>query len=573
MMSTPTDSDRPATRRPWLIVLLIVLALAVVYLVIGFLSGRILTPGTTVAGVDIGGKSSTDAEATLRSELEPKAKDDIELKAGDPSAKLNPESAGITFDASETVARATGFTLNPVTIWDRLVGDDELDPVITVDGKKFDSATAKVTNSLEVEPVDAELSYDKTKPAVKDGVTGQTVAAEQVRESIDRSWLRTSGPLTVKATEAEPDITTDDAKKVADGFAKDAVSKDLTIRAVPGKDADSEVKGGDLTISPAVIAKTLTFEKKDAKLEPVFDSEELQKRTLDANKTIGRPAKDASFTIKDGKPSVVDAKSGIGIKQKELTKAVTSAIEGGGKTPEVTLASVKPDFTTKDAKKADVSDVVSEFSTGYHSEPNRDTNLKVATKKVSGTVVQPGEQFSLNQALGQRTAANGYKKAGVISEGQMSEDFGGGVSQVSTTLFNAAFFAGFDLDEHRAHSRYISRYPEGRESTLDWSSIDLKFTNNSKTPVVLDMYLSGGKVHAKMFGVKTLDVDSDSSDRFNISSPGSVTESGPKCTPQSPKEGWSIKISRTMKNTESGATKKDSFVTVYRPVNKVECKD
>ncbi|SMX89163.1 Vancomycin resistance protein YoaR, contains peptidoglycan-binding and VanW domains [Brevibacterium sp. 239c] len=577
--SSPNPGGRPQgaaktpKRRPWLIAVIIILALAALYLVLGFLTGRVLSPGTTVAGVDIGGQSTTSAEATLRGELGDKAGEEIELKAGKPTAALDPKKAGVSFDMPGTIGRATGFTLNPTIIWDRLFGDDEIEPVISIDEKTFEDATGKVTKSLELEPVDAELSYVKSKPEVKDGSNGQSVDTSQVRTAIEESWLRTEDPLPVTATDVEPDITTAEAKDVADGFAKDAVSKELTVHAKPAKDSDSDVDAGDLTVSPSTVAKTLTFEPKDSKLVPVFAEEDLQKRVLAANKDVGKPAKDASFTIKGGKPKVVESETGIGIKKDELTKAVTDAIKGETDKPTVTLASVKPDFTTKDAKKANVSDVMSEFSTGYSSEPNRDTNLKVATKKVSGTVVQPGEQFSLNEAIGQRTAANGYKAAGVISDGRMKEDFGGGVSQVSTTLFNAAFFAGFDLDEHQAHSRYISRYPEGRESTLDWSSIDMKFTNTSKQPIVLDMYLSGGEVHAKVFGDKKLKVDSDSSERYNYSSPGSVTDSGPECTPQSPKQGWSIKITRTMKDIVSGKTTKDSFVTVYRPVNKVECKD
>ncbi|GAA1939568.1 VanW family protein [Brevibacterium antiquum] len=569
----PQGTTETPKRQPWLIALFIILVLAAIYLVIGFLTGRVLSPGTTVAGIDIGGQSTTSAEATLREELGETAGAKIELKAGKPTAELDPEEAGVSFDIPETISRATGFTLDPTIIWDRLFGDDEIEPVISIDNESFEEATGKVTNSLEVEPVDAEVSYVKAKPDIKDGTNGQTVDAEQVRTAIEDSWLRTEDALPVTASKVEPDITTAEAKDVADGFAEDAVSKDLTVRAEPAKDADSDVDAGDLTISPTTIAKTLTFESKDSKLAPVFDEEDLQKRVLSSNRDVGKPAKDASFTIKDGKPEVVESETGIGIKKDELTTAVTDAITGKTDKPTVTLASVKPDFTTQDAKKADVSDAMSEFSTGYSSEPNRDTNLKVAAKKVSGTVVQPGEQFSLNETIGQRTAANGYKAAGVISDGQMKEDFGGGVSQVSTTLFNAAFFAGFGLDEHQAHSRYISRYPEGREATLDWSTIDMKFTNTSKQPIVLDMYLSGGEVHATVFGDKKLKVGSDSSDRYNYSSPGSVTDSGPECTPQTPKQGWSIKITRTMKDIESGKTTKDSFVTVYRPVNKVECKD
>ncbi|MDN6528802.1 MAG: VanW family protein [Brevibacterium sp.] len=569
----PTRPTQAPKRRPWLIAVFIVLVLAAIYLVIAFLTGRVLSPGTTVAGIDIGGRSTTEAEMTLREELGDQAAEKIDLKAGKPTAKLDPEKAGVSFDIPATISHATGFTLDPTVLWKRLFGDDEIEPVISIDDKSFEEATGKVTESLAVEPVDAEVSYSKSTPKLEDGANGQSVDAEQVRTAIEDSWLRTEGTVPVQATEVEPDITTAEAKDVIDGFAEDAVSKDLSVKAEPAKDAEADVDGGDLTISPPIIATTLTFEPKDSKLVPVFDEEDLQKRVLAANTDVGKPAKDASFTITDGKPEVVKSETGIGIEKDELTTAVTDAIKGDTDEPTVTLASVKPDFTTEDAKQADVSDVMSEFSTGYSSQPNRDTNLKVASKTVSGTVVQPGEQFSLNETLGQRTAANGYKPAGVISNGQMAEDYGGGVSQVSTTLFNAAFFAGFELDEHQAHSRYISRYPEGREATLDWSSIDMKFTNTSKSPVVLDMSVSGGEVHAKVFGDKKLKVDSDSSDRYNYSSPGSVTESGSECTPQAPKKGWSIKITRTMEDRASGKKSTDSFVTVYRPVNKVECKD
>lgn len=559
-------------KRPWIIALLILVGLAVVYLAIGFFSGRVVAPGTTVAGVDIGSQSAADAKSTLEDALGEKAKQEIELSAKEATATIDPVKSGLALDVDGTVAQVTGFTLNPAILADRLFGDNEVSPVLAVDDPTFDKSAEAAAKGLEVEPVDAELSYDKTTPAVKDAVTGQSVSVENIRSAVAAQWLVKDNPLPVVVDEVEPDITTAEAKDVADGFAADAVKGDVTVKAVPGKDADSDVKGGDLTISPTTIAKTLSFEAKDSKLVPKFDAEKLQKRALDENEEIGRPAKDATFKIVDGKPQVVDSEPGIGIKADDLSKAVTDAINGDTAAAEVTLASVEPEFTTEDAKKVDVSQTVSEFSTPYKSDPNRDNNLRVASKEVSGTVLQPGEQFSLNETLGPRTAANGYKPAGVISEGQMKEDFGGGVSQVSTTLFNAAFFAGFELNEHQAHSRYISRYPEGRETTLDYTSIDLKFTNNQKTPVVLDMYLSGGKVYAKVYGVKYYDVEADSSGRYAFTSPATVTESGPSCTPQSPREGWSIKITRTMKEIATGRETKDSFVTTYRPVNKVECK-
>lgn len=570
----PSDSKSAGSsaKKIWLIIGLVVLGLAIVYLAIGFFSGRVVGPGTSVAGVDIGGKSAADAKKVLNDELDDLAARDIEFAAGESKSTVAPSKAGVSFDVDATVDRVTGFTLDPRIIWDRLFGDNEVAPVIVTDEKAFATASKDVSTALAVEPVNAELSYSKTTPEVKQGVTGQKVDMEQLRSAIDSKWLRTDGPVTVNATALEPDITNDEADEVLTNFAEKAVSSDLKVNAKPGKDADSSVESGELTVSPKVIAKTLAFVPKDSKLVPEFDAKELREAVLEDNEKIGEPATDATFTIKDGKPQVVESKTGIGVDEKELASAVTDAIDGDEGKAEVTLTTVDPDFTTEDAKKVDLSDEVSKFSTSYSSSPNRDNNLRVASKKVSGTVVQPGEQFSLNKTLGQRTAGNGYKPAGVISEGQMKEDFGGGVSQVSTTLFNAAFFAGFELDEHKAHSRYISRYPEGRETTLDWSSIDLKFTNKSKTPVVLDMYLADGKVNARVFGVKTLEVDSDSSGRYNYTSPGSITETTPSCTPQSPRQGWSIKITRTMKEIASGKTTKDSFVTVYNPVNQVQCK-
>ncbi|WP_309131680.1 VanW family protein [Brevibacterium sp.] len=574
-MSKHASSDTPSAdprRKLWAIILFAALGLGLLYLGLGIFSGRVVAPGTTVAGVDVGGKSAADAESSLETALAEKSQQDIELASGEATATLSPEKAGVGVDVDATIDQVTGFTLNPAVITDRLFGDDEVAPVIRFDDEKFADEAPKVTQALEVEPVNAEVSYDKTTPKLKDAVTGQKVDDKQLRSAVADNWLRSDGPISVDATEIEPDITTAEAKEVVDGFAKEAVSRTLTVHAKPGADADSDVKAGDLSIKPDVVAKTLGFEAKDSKLVPAFDEKALRKEVLADNKEIGRPAEDATFRIVDGKPEVVPAKTGIGIKGKDLSQAVLDAIKGETDEAEVSLQTVEPEFTTEEAKKADLSDTVSEFSTSYESSPNRDNNLRVASAKVSGTVIQPGEQFSLNEALGQRTAANGYKPAGVISEGQMKEDFGGGVSQVSTTLFNAAFFAGFELDEHRAHSRYISRYPEGRETTLDWSSIDLKFTNTTKSPVVLDMHLSGGKVHAKVFGVKKYEVEADASGRYNYTSPATVTESGDKCTPQSPKQGWSIKITRTMKEIATGKVTKDSFVTVYRPVNKVECK-
>ena len=123
-------------------------------------------------------------------------------------------------------------------------------------------------------------------------------------------------------------------------------------------------------------------------------------------------------------------------------------------------------------------------------------NIKRAAEQINGTIIQPGETFSLNATTNPRDAAHGYVEAGIIEDGHPARGIGGGVSQVATTLYNAAYFAGMTNVEHKEHSFYISRYPAGREATVFDNLIDLKFRNDNPTgdhdPDGLDARLDHG---------------------------------------------------------------------------------
>lgn len=566
-MSSSSTSRR---NRIWIVAGLVVLGLAVCYLLACFVTTRHLFGETSVAGTPVGGMSRAEAVDAVDTAASTHAASEIEVVAGENTAALVPAESGVAVDAPASVAGLTDFTLDPREVYDRYFGGVEAAPVLEIDEATLDPVLASVAEDLGTDPKNASIEYsegEKPKAAVVDAVDGALVEPESIEGAVRTQWLTDSATsVTVEPASTEAEVTTAEAHEVVEATAEPAVSGPVVI------DVEEDGETTPMTISPRLVADTLTFEPKDGTLAPKLDSKKLTSRAMKDNPDVGVEATDATYEIVDGKPTVVPAKAGVTIDADELGKAVMPALTSEERTGEVEAHEEKPEFTTAEAKDAGVKDTISDFSTGYESDPNRDTNLKVASASVKGTVLMPGEQFSLNDTLGERTAANGYKQAGVISGGQMSEDYGGGVSQVSTTLFNAAFFAGLQLDEHQAHSRYISRYPEGRESTLDWTSIDLKFTNDSDTPVVIDMYLSGGEVHAKMYGKKTVDVEAGSSDRFDTTSPSTITDSGDECTPQSPKDGWSITIYRTITDHDSGAVvKKDDFTTVYKPVNEVKC--
>jgi vancomycin resistance protein YoaR len=157
-------------------------------------------------------------------------------------------------------------------------------------------------------------------------------------------------------------------------------------------------------------------------------------------------------------------------------------------TPAVAVALVLAALAL-DAPAGAVTDqeLVSKFTTRYPCCQGRVTNIRRAAVLLDGRVLQPGQRFSMNAALGKRTRARGFVAAPMISGGATVASVGGGISQVATTLFNAAFFAGLKLVAHRPHSLYISRYPMGREATISWGGPELIFDNDWPAPVWIQL--------------------------------------------------------------------------------------
>jgi vancomycin resistance protein YoaR len=146
---------------------------------------------------------------------------------------------------------------------------------------------------------------------------------------------------------------------------------------------------------------------------------------------------------------------------------------------------VRPVIVPK-AREGSKLEVVGQFTTRYSCCQSRVINIKRAVELLDGQRIPAGGTFSLNAALGKRTVARGFVLAPMISGGILVDSVGGGISQVATTLYNAAFFAGLELVEHTPHSFYISRYPMGREATISWGGPELVFRNVWNAPIRID---------------------------------------------------------------------------------------
>jgi vancomycin resistance protein YoaR len=156
-----------------------------------------------------------------------------------------------------------------------------------------------------------------------------------------------------------------------------------------------------------------------------------------------------------------------------------------------------------DSELSRIKEVVSTFSTKFSAgDRSRSSNLKVAAAKLDGVVLMPGEKFSFNEYVGERTAANGFKEAGVYRHGRHEIDWGGGVCQVSTTLFNAVVRANMKVNTRNNHTFLVPYVPVGCDAAVAYGSYDFVFTNTLDTPVALDSKYETGKLTFTVLGIK-----------------------------------------------------------------------
>jgi vancomycin resistance protein YoaR len=173
-----------------------------------------------------------------------------------------------------------------------------------------------------------------------------------------------------------------------------------------------------------------------------------------------------------------------------LDRKATAAVlvrEPAARSHQVQFQRRAPHVTTSELSALKIRDLVSEFTTYYPAGEPRVVNIKRAAQLLDGRILRAGGTFSMNQTLGERTLARGFVPAPSIYAGRYVDSIGGGISQVATTLYNAAFFAGLELVAHMPHSYYIDRYPVGREATISWGGPDLVFRNDWDAAVLMKL--------------------------------------------------------------------------------------
>ncbi len=211
------------------------------------------------------------------------------------------------------------------------------------------------------------------------------------------------------------------------------------------------------------------------------------------------------FDTASGKFVFAGEENGFAIDQDKLAADISQALNdkkfdakitatGNTVTPDISAASAKEKYKT-----------ISSFTTNTTANKDRNTNVRLAAEAINGTVIKPGQEFSFNGTVGQRTEAKGYKGAAAYNNGEVVQEIGGGVCQVSTTLYNAVFKAGLKISSRRSHTFEPSYVTPGRDATVSWDQPDFKFINNSSTAIGIKASYADQKVTVSVYGIPILE--------------------------------------------------------------------
>ncbi|NLH98883.1 MAG: hypothetical protein GX446_05255 [Chthonomonadales bacterium] len=238
----------------------------------------------------------------------------------------------------------------------------------------------------------------------------------------------------------------------------------------------------------------------DIPMQRTVDGEAVRKYLVrNVQGVVTKPARSARMTLRAGKPQIIPEEPGSTLDLESSVSAIVELLRAGdGERVNLPLKPLEPDVTADDAQGIEAE--IARFETHYRERGNRRLNLELACSRINGSIIKPGGVFSYNDTVGPRVAEAGFKMAPVIVQGRMEPGMGGGICQVSSTLYNAALLAGLGVVRRQHHAFPVHYLPAGRDATVVYGAIDLKLKNTSDRAVGIVADGSNGKVVIRVFG-------------------------------------------------------------------------
>jgi vancomycin resistance protein YoaR len=610
---------------------LLLLTLAVLWTV---QRGAVL-PNTTVAGVEVGGLSETEAREALAPTVAAREGDVVTFTFEDETFSVAPADVGYAIDLDATVEAAlqrgrSGLPGDAVERVRSLRETRDVDLVERYDEDRISVWVEEVAAEVDRDrsPGLVEADPDTLEVQVESPHGSATVQQDEAVEAL-RGALREDGTseLELPVATTPPNVSDEDVEAVAEQVRR-AIDAPLELRA----------SGTSLTLEPATIARLLEVverpvsagrdededgnesattagstttgtdegedgdEREDgadgadgamATLELQVASQRIEEVLGDTVERFDRAPENASYAVGRTPPTTFDDPGSTTFRPVEASVDVEPGVDGirfdpdaaatqltellrqGAREAELRVEEVEPELSTARAEELRPTHLLGTFTTYYQAGQTRNANIQRLADVIDGALVLPGEQFSINEISGERRCDKGYQPAGTIIRGELVDTCGGGVSQFGTTTFNAAFFAGVQLDQWKAHSFYISRYPMGREATLSYPELDVRFTNTTESAIVVKTSHTATSITVSIYGRPLAEaVSASHGSPTNRTQPETQTRTasdlacGSERVVQGQTEGFTVEVVRTVERTD-GSTETDTIRTVYVPQNRI----
>jgi vancomycin resistance protein YoaR len=535
-------------------------------------AGRVMT-GVRVGELDVSRLTRDEVRGRVKAWAEQRAHTRLELTLAGAAFTFEPKSAGFSAGLDEAADRALaagrdGALIKRFTSFVARRFRAQVVPVTV----SFDGATlAQLMSNWETEkikdhPFVGGISVTGTSVTPLYSHAGTVIDRERAEAQLKDAVVTGDGAVTLATRVEAPNTDRAEVDHLVT-LANSMLSGDVELASADGS--------RKLSLSASEVAQLLEVQP-DAghrKLELVCALAALEKLLEARRAALEQQPENAKFVIDaQDRVQVEPGHGGLSLDDTAVANAVCSAAQSPTKKAALPLrAGSEPALSTEAAEHLGVVGLMGSFTTRHACCQPRVQNIHHIADLLDGTLVKPGETFSVNQVVGQRSVKNGFHLAPSIEDGEMVDTVGGGVSQFATTLFNALFYGGYDILERQPHTYWFTRYPEGYDATLSYPHPDIVFKNDTDAGALIKTSYTDTTITVKIYGDNGgRKVKAEVSARQSIVQPPIEYIPNPHLDADKEKTreggmiGWSVIVKRTLRFPD-GKIKEERRKVTYKP--------
>lgn len=539
-------------------------------------------PGVAVAGLNLGNRNKQEARKNLEKKISSNLPEKLILVGPSKTWEENLVNLGFSYRIDESLENAykVGRQKSPIVSWrERKTAWSEgvnLPLVYQIDQSLLEKMVNEISQSLFVPTVNPQIKVlekqfgkDSQRLIIEPGKTGQEVNESALISAIvhQLSYLKTE-PIIVPIKETNPQLAETEME----------ITK-IRAEKLLGKNLKLIFEDKAFTLLEKELIDFLSF-------DGGFDSEKINQYAKNLASNLNRPPENAAFQFSSGRATIFrPSKEGVVIFEEKIIREILDSLETLEKTEtnQITLTleakKTPPQIKTENVNNLGIKELLGKGVSYFAgSIPSRIHNIVLASSRINGILVAPGEVFSFNKALGEVSQITGFKEAYIIKEGRTILGDGGGVCQVSTTLFRAVLNAGLPVEERRAHAYRVTYYeqssPPGLDATVFEPSVDFKFKNDTPTYILIQTSVDtkSKTLIFELYGTSDGRIVNISKSRIwdQIPPPPDLYQDDPTLPTGTIKQidwkAWGAKVAFDWRVERAGEIlQKRTFYSVYRP--------